>query len=498
MGGAEQNIYDNQNPSVSTISWKNQNGTSLEKKNLQENQIPMTISYVAPDGGSRAWLVLFCAFLCNGVIWGIINSYSVLQHEFYQNLAAKNDTQASSKAALVGSLAISATFMMSAVAGILTNLIGLRTTAFVGGALSCGGMLLSSFFTDNIAVLYFTYGIMCGIGCALVYTPSLAILGHYFKKYIGVANGIVASGSSVFTMVMPYVMGFFLNVAYLHGTLKLLAAILVSLMCCALVFKPLVKTPTDKKVTVMQASNFMSLWKNKKYCLWAFLISISLFGYFVPYVHMSMFVEKHFVKGTDAKLPILCIGITSGLGRLIFGYIADKPKVDRILLQQVSFLVIGTLTMLLPSTSSCYECLIAITLGMGLFDGCFISLLGPIAFDICGHECATQAIGFLLGLCSIPLTTGPYVAGLLFDSVGNYDLALRLAGIPPIIGGIAMFSIRCIATKDLRNNRDIKEDDRGNKEKLLSSGKLLVDCKYKSIALVSNGASKRSYDYTIL
>ncbi|KAK9732088.1 Major Facilitator Superfamily [Popillia japonica] len=469
MGGAEQNIYDNQKPSVSTVSWKTQNGTSLEKKNLQESHIPMVVSFVAPDGGSRAWLVLFCAFLCNGVIWGIINSYSVLQHEFYQNLAAKNDTQASSKAALVGSLAISATFMMSAVAGILTNLIGLRTTAFIGGALSCGGMFLSSFFTDNIAVLYFTYGIMCGIGCALVYTPSLAILGHYFTKYIGVANGIVASGSSVFTMVMPYVMGFFLNVAYLHGTLKLLAAILVSLMCCALVFKPLVKMPTDKKVTVMQASNFISLWKNKKYCLWAFLISISLFGYFVPYVHMSMFVEKHFVKGTDAKLPILCIGITSGLGRLIFGYIADKPKVDRILLQQVSFLVIGTLTMLLPSASSCYECLIAITLGMGLFDGCFISLLGPIAFDICGHECAAQAIGFLLGLCSIPLTTGPYVAGLLFDSVGNYNLALRLAGIPPIIGGIAMFSIRFIAAKDLRRNRAIKEDDRGNKEKLLSS-----------------------------
>lgn len=98
MGGAEQNIYDNQKPSVSTVSWKTQNGTSLEKKNLQESHIPMVVSFVAPDGGSRAWLVLFCAFLCNGVIWGIINSYSVLQHEFYQNLAAKNDTQASSKA----------------------------------------------------------------------------------------------------------------------------------------------------------------------------------------------------------------------------------------------------------------------------------------------------------------------------------------------------------------------------------------------------------------
>lgn len=74
--------------------------------------------------------------------------------------------------------------------------------------------------------------------------------------------------------------------------------------------------------------------------------------------------------------------------------------------------------MLLPVTKS-FLVLLAISLGMGLFDGCFISLLGPIAFDICGRSGATQAIGFLLGMCSIPLTVGPPIAGLLYDHTGN-------------------------------------------------------------------------------
>ncbi|XP_036150801.1 monocarboxylate transporter 10-like [Monomorium pharaonis] len=39
-------------------------------------------------------------------------------------------------------------------------------------------------------------------------------------------------------------------------------------------------------------------------------------------------------KDADSKLPVMCIGITSGIGRLIFGYIADLPKVNRIFLQQ--------------------------------------------------------------------------------------------------------------------------------------------------------------------
>ena len=30
---------------------------------------------------------------------------------------------------------------------------------------------------------------------------------------------------------------------------------------------------------------------------------------------------------------------------------------------------------------------------MGFFDGCFITMLGPIAFDLCGPAGASQAIG---------------------------------------------------------------------------------------------------------
>lgn len=74
---------------------------------------------------------------------------------------------------------------------------------------------------------------------------------------------------------------------------------------------------------------------------------------------------------------------------------------------------------MLLSTTKSFLVILIISLGMGLFDGCFISLLGPIVFDTCGRSGATQAIGFLLGMCSIPLTVGPPIAGLLYDHTGN-------------------------------------------------------------------------------
>ena len=43
------------------------------------------------------------------------------------------------------------------------------------------GVFLASFCIHNLPALCFTYGIMFGGGASLVYTPSLAIIGHYFR-----------------------------------------------------------------------------------------------------------------------------------------------------------------------------------------------------------------------------------------------------------------------------------------------------------------------------
>ena len=42
---------------------------------------------------------------------------------------------------------------------------------------------------------------------------------------------------------------------------------------------------------------------------------------------------------SDGKSLVFCIGVASGTGRLIFGKIADNPRVDRVLLQQVGITV---------------------------------------------------------------------------------------------------------------------------------------------------------------
>lgn len=350
----------------------------------------------------------------------------------------------------MGSLTIGTTFLLSPVAGCLTDKIGLRLTTLIGGLLSSGGLLISSFFTENIAALYITYGIMFGFGAALAYTPTLAILGHYFKRYLGKVSGFVTAGSSVFTVILPPALDYLIKGHGLEVTLRIMSLISAFIIICSFVYKPLhpppeppKKKPGRSKANMLLRSIInVDIWKRKKYVIWALCVPLALFGYFVPYVHMMKFVQTVF-PGKSENLPVMCIGITSGLGRLIFGAIADLPGVNRIYLQQLSLVCIGVVTILLPLTSS-YILLIVFSLVMGLFDGCFISLLGPIAYEICGPSGATQAIGFLLGLSSLPLTVGPPIAGRIYDELGSYTLPLILAGIPPIVGSAILFLIRFI------------------------------------------------------
>lgn len=151
--------------------------------------------------------------------------------------------------------------------------------------------------------LYLTYGILFGVGASLAYTPSLVILGHYFKRYLGVVNGFVTAGSSVFTIIMPYALAFLLKKLRLEATMMCMSALIALIMACALLFKPLpggsTPPPPDHSTRLYKHSVWrrvirvinVDIWKKKKYVIWTLAVPSALFGYFVPYVHMVSYLQ---------------------------------------------------------------------------------------------------------------------------------------------------------------------------------------------------------------
>lgn len=80
------------------------------------------------------------------------------------------------------------------------------------------------------------------------------------------------------------------------------------------------------------------------------------------------------------------------------------------LFQVVSFMALGLMSIMIPQCSV-FEGLVVVCVFLGLCDGCFLTMMAPIAFELVGPMQASQAIGYLLGLMALPMTAGPPIAG---------------------------------------------------------------------------------------
>ena len=109
---------------------------------------------------------------------------------------------------------------------------------------------------------------------------------------------------------------------------------------------------------------------------------------------------------------------------------------------------------MLIAAANDYYVLVAITLAIGIFDGCFVSLIGPVAFDICGKEGASQAIGFVLGLSSIPMTLGPPLVGFIYDNTKSYTISFILSGVMFLVGALLMCIIRFVNGDEKKDKPD--------------------------------------------
>lgn len=415
------------------------------------------VEFVHPEGG-WGWVVMLAAMWCNGSVFGIQNAFGILFLSLLREFGSEDDADLRFKTAWVGSLSMGMIFFCSPIVSVFTDILGCRVTAVGGAAVGLVGLLASSFVT-SLGPLYFTYGIVFACGCSFAYQPSLVILGHYFKKRLGLVNGIVTAGSSLFTITLPFVLSGLLERVGLQNTMRVLCILMFVLMLAGFTYRPLLpvkpgNTRTGSRFPPLSKMFNIHIWKSLGYRIWAFGIPAALYGYFVPYVHLMKHVEERFGKEASKEVLLMCIGITSGVGRLIFGRAADYVNgVNKVYLQVASFFVIGLMSMMIP-LCNIFGGLIAVCLLMGLFDGCFICIMAPIAFELVGDKDVSQAIGFLLGLMSVPMTVGPPIAGFLRDRLGSYDVAFYLAGIPPIVGGAMLCLIPWVEARRKRREKE--------------------------------------------
>jgi len=158
--------------------------------------------------------------------------------------------------------------------------------------------------------------------------------------------------------------------------------------------------------------------------------------------HMKLVFLEHGFRNQAALDELfgnatLCILFSSIGGRLIMGYLADKYN-KKVVMTVTYILVAGTIPLLSLVTPSQpeYVYIFAVLFGFGM--GADYMLIPLMAAERFGVNSLARAMAVILPADTIGQTWCPLLISRLHDSVGNYELALKLVFITSFIGAVAI------------------------------------------------------------
>ena len=152
-------------------------------------------------------------------------------------------------AAWVSMLVLVTAMIPCILAGMLSDRFGIRRVAFTGGLLAFVGTL-SSAFVKEVLLLYLTFGVLVGVGFSFTFSPSMAVLGHYFNKRLGLANGIMTCGGGVLSVGYVWILPVIYDHLGLRSTLLFMSGLSFLQIVYALTWIPTVhreKKPGDQQ-----------------------------------------------------------------------------------------------------------------------------------------------------------------------------------------------------------------------------------------------------------
>ncbi|XP_045201696.2 monocarboxylate transporter 13-like [Mercenaria mercenaria] len=171
----------------------------------------------------------------------------------------------------------------------------------------------------------------------------------------------------------------------------------------------------------------------------AFYVSQFLFfaGFYLPFIYIPDKARGHDIQEEDAAWVASTIGISSITGRIVLGYLADRPFVNRMIMFKAALLMTGISTSLLPLFNTLWLLLIYAVV-YGVSTGITLSLTSVVLADIAGIDLLADAMGLNNLFSAFGSLLGPPLAGFLYDITKNYTASFLASGITMTVSGLLL------------------------------------------------------------
>ncbi|MGB9700093.1 MAG: MFS transporter [Thermodesulfobacteriota bacterium] len=323
--------------------------------------------------------------------------------------------------------------------GIFAPLVGFLVDRFGSRKLILSGVLCVGFglillsYTQSLLMFYGAF-LLLGFGageCTSIVT--MTAVGNWFKKNVGIAFGFLSAGFGASGLLIPIIV-WLIDIMHWRMTLILLG------LGMWIIGIPLSFVVRDKPETygylpdglIAQEANdrhekqverplsFKDALKNKSFLFLNIAEVIRMMLVTGVVTHAMPYLNNIGLSRTTAGLVVAGIPLTSIIGRVGFGWLADHYPKKGILF--FSFLIMGVGMFAFCFPQQWGMIFFFLFTFPPAFGGSMV-LRGAILQEYFGRHIFGRMLGIIMGSASVGGIVGPTLAGFVFDHTGKYQYA---------------------------------------------------------------------------
>jgi len=372
--------------------------------------------------------VVAAAFIVGFVVFGILYSFGA----FLEPMRAAFGESRTAISALFSITGL-VFYFAGPFAGHLGDRLGPRPMALAGAVVLAAGLALAG-AAETTWQAFTAYAIGAGIGCALAYAPSLAVVGGWFNAKRHAALGIAAAGTGCGTLVLPPLAAWLIGAFDWRTAMALLGGLcgLLLLAAAALVSQPPVRAaPAGRKLgDTVRSRSFLLL-----YVSWVCATT----ALFVPFVFLPVHAAQLGVAPVAASALLSLVGAMSVAGRLGMGALGRKVGTLRLFRIAVAIMAGSYVIWLLAGG---YAGLVVFAVCLGLGYGLRIALMPAVLIEFFGLANLGAVLGTFFTASGVAASIGPLAAAAIVDATGGFGWGIGLALALGVAGFLVLLPLR--------------------------------------------------------
>ncbi|MDC9826185.1 MFS transporter [Devosia sp. ZB163] len=308
--------------------------------------------------------------------------------------------------------------------GTLSDRIGARPVVLMAALLLGAGLVLASQARD-LLVFQFAYGGLVGASGGAFFAPIISTTLGWFDKNRSLAVSLVSIGGGVAPMVItPFASVLIGQYGWRSAMLMIAIGALVVVIPASLLIRrapavlagPTPEAPGEATAPARRSS-MGSVLRTPQFIVLATTFFLCCAAHSGPIFHTVSYAMLCGAPALAAASIYSVEGVAGLFGRVIFGTLADRLGVRRVLVAGLALQAIGIYSYIYVSELPHFY-MLAVVLGMAY--GGVMPLYAVIARDYFGPNVMGTVLGAATMTSSIGMAFGPLGGGWLYDTFGTY------------------------------------------------------------------------------